>query len=855
MARDQDGWRGVVARAADGAAATARRLRLRPLAALPAGLAALVAPTPDRFGALAGDLHACALYRRAADAARAAAALAPGDVELLVRLAERERRCGRYGAAADVLAAALALAPARADLQRRRDDMELMRRARQLGAEMAAFTRHADALRDAGRREEAARAYRKIVAAAPAHGVFLVQLGNMLLDGRDFAGAEDAFRRAAALAPGAAEPRLQLGRLHLVTGRRAAAIAAFEDAAAAAPWHDGAFRWLAGTTDPRHQESWYMRRDANGELARATALAEEAERLRARLAEIAAERPELEAETGLPVGLWALARDGFAHPAPLVPAPAGTVVTVVALAAAYGLGRLHRLTAAVAATEGTDWRLAIVGEDPDLAAAVARVAVAEPRIVWHAASADAAPAAAVRIAAEADGPVLLPAPGALPTPGALARLAHALASTAAPAAVADAEIDGAGGPVPLLRGLPDRFAAAERTVDPGSVMARPAALAAALADLGADAGPDALRLAVARAATLGPGLAHVAWPLFAEPRRPDPPAARADPPAAVPARPVAAPAERARIAVIVPSRDNPGDLGAFVASLRATAAAADALDLVVVDNGGVLAETRALLDELARSGVRVIAAPEPFNWSHLNNRAAAAADAPLLVFANDDMRMLTAGWDDVLRRLLARPEIGAVGVRMVYPDGTVQHAGFLAGWRGDGVIHDAVNEPGDAAGPDGRYLATRAVAAVTGAFLAVRRTDFEAVGGFDAVALPIAWSDVDLCFALRARGLAVVETPSIRLVHHESKSRGHEHESPERMARNAAERAVMAARWPEALARDPMANPWWVMDLVPFRLVRPPSAAALAAHLARSASAAPWRLSAAATPRPPRARA
>ncbi|WP_165644622.1 glycosyltransferase family 2 protein [Oharaeibacter diazotrophicus] len=319
--------------------------------------------------------------------------------------------------------------------------------------------------------------------------------------------------------------------------------------------------------------------------------------------------------------------------------------------------------------------------------------------------------------------------------------------------------------------------------------------------------------------------------------------------------PASAPAERARIAVIVPSRDNPGDLGTFVASLRATAAAADALDLVVVDNGGVLTETRALLDDLARSGVRVIAAPEPFNWSHLNNRAAATTDAPLLVFANDDMRMLTTGWDDVLRGLLARPEIGAVGVRMVYPDGTVQHAGFLAGWRGDGMIHDGVHEAGDAAGPDGRYLATRAVAAVTGAFLALRRADFEAVGGFDAVALPIAWSDVDLCFALRARGLAVVETPSIRLVHHESKSRGHEHESPERMARNAAERAVMAARWPEALARDPFANPWWVMDLMPFRLVRPPSAAVLAAHLARSASAAPWRISAPATSRSAPARA
>src|SRR5205807_1509352 len=125
---------------------------------------------------------------------------------------------------------------------------------------------------------------------------------------------------------------------------------------------------------------------------------------------------------------------------------------------------------------------------------------------------------------------------------------------------------------------------------------------------------------------------------------------------------------------------------------------------------------------------------------------------PLIVMANDDMVMLTDAWDRQLRGLLSRPEVGAVGTRLLYPDGTVQHAGIMLGWNG-GDVHDGRHEASTEAGPGRRWHVTRAVSAATGAFLAIRRETFLAHGGFDAAGLPIAHSDIDLALKLRSSGL------------------------------------------------------------------------------------------------------
>lgn len=114
--------------------------------------------------------------------------------------------------------------------------------------------------------------------------------------------------------------------------------------------------------------------------------------------------------------------------------------------------------------------------------------------------------------------------------------------------------------------------------------------------------------------------------------------------------------------------------------------------------------------------------------------------------------MLSEGWDENLRGLLGRREIGAVGARLLYPDRTLQHAGVLFGWPGL-TIHDGLYEKSVEPGPAKRWHVTRAVSAVTGAFLATRRDVFLAHGAFDEIELPIAFSDIDYALKVRRSGL------------------------------------------------------------------------------------------------------
>ena len=210
------------------------------------------------------------------------------------------------------------------------------------------------------------------------------------------------------------------------------------------------------------------------------------------------------------------------------------------------------------------------------------------------------------------------------------------------------------------------------------------------------------------------------------------------------------------------------------------------------------------------------------------------------MFANDDMLMLSQGWDRQLRGLLERDEIGAVGARLLYDDETIQHAGMLLGWPGS-AMHDGLYESVAKPGPCHRWHVSRGVSAVTGAFLAVRHADFEQSGGFDEIELPVAYADIDFALKLRAQDRKVLWTPSITLRHFEWKSRGLDHLDPEKSARNEAERNAMRRRWGAGLQTDPCVNPVWHAATLPFRLIAAPSPERLWQHVRQCASANPWR--------------
>ncbi|HTX01728.1 MAG TPA: glycosyltransferase, partial [Acidimicrobiales bacterium] len=225
------------------------------------------------------------------------------------------------------------------------------------------------------------------------------------------------------------------------------------------------------------------------------------------------------------------------------------------------------------------------------------------------------------------------------------------------------------------------------------------------------------------------------------------------------------------VSVIIPFKDEPALLQTCTSSMR-QAPGYDNFEFVLLNNGSALPETFALLEELSsQQGVRIVDVPGPFNWPAINNQGAAAASGEVLLFSNNDIEARVPRWMHAMLGHALRPEVGAVGARLLYPDGAIQHAGVEIGLGGI-AGHVLRGLPGSYPGYNSMAIQTRNVSVVTGACMMTRRQAFESVGGFDE-SLPVAFNDVDFCLKLGERGLYVVYAPLAELVHHESISRGH----------------------------------------------------------------------------------
>mgnify|MGYP003643225597 CR=1 FL=1 len=715
----------------------------------------------------------------------------------------------------------------------------------------------ADKLRDAGDPVAAARAYEAALKVDPGRTNLKVQCGNMYKD----AGVLDAALRwydsALADRPDDADIHLQTGHALKLAGRRTQALAAYRRVLALDPANRNASWELVQAGDVDEQLRGISAQMTGHGLETMLSMAAEVEAARRKLAEISAALPDVASLTAFPAKAYRHFRQVFDVPSPASLDLSAPHLLVVADAGGLDAGALHRLLASVVGQSAKAWRAVLVDVEPELLVAVERLARADGRLEALPATREGSGRTAILDLvreAETDA-VLFLAPGAAMHRHCLAWLAAGFAGSGADVMTFDEEwvVPGEADPSSFeARGGVDPDMLLQENSWGAAIALRKAALAGL--DLAAREGqrlpePSDLLLAAVRAdASFG----HVPLPLVAF---------EGDENARNTARRAARPGHRRaverhlqlcglvqhvalskgadgeplhvewqagmpreQITVIVPTRDNAEDCAGFVDSLFAEAAHPDALRILIVDNATTTRSDLAGLEALAgRTGVRVLRDDGPFNWSHINNLAAAQCDTPILVFANDDMRMLSSAWDDRLRGLLAREDVGAVGAKLLYPDETVQHAGVLFGWKGS-VIHDGLFEARDAAGPSGRWSKTRRVGAVTGAFMAMRRADFLALGGFDAIGLPIGYSDIDLCLRLRAAGNDILWSPDVTLLHYESKSRGLDHLDFERAERSRRERALIETRWgTEVFSRDPTISPIWVDATLPYRLIAFPA--------------------------------
>ncbi|HEX2558771.1 glycosyltransferase family 2 protein, partial [Phenylobacterium sp.] len=275
-----------------------------------------------------------------------------------------------------------------------------------------------------------------------------------------------------------------------------------------------------------------------------------------------------------------------------------------------------------------------------------------------------------------------------------------------------------------------------------------------------------------------------------------------------------------RVSLIVPTRDRAELLRACAHGVLSRTDY-PALELLIVDNGSVQPATHQLFDELkADPRVRVIEDPSPFNYSRLNNLAAREAKGQVLVLLNNDIDVIGPGWLRELVGQALRPDVGAVGARLLFADGRVQHAGIALGIAGvASYYHPFVAR--EARGYRDALVLAREVSAVTGACLALRREVYEQVGGLEEEHLAVAFNDVDLCLKIRETGLRVVVTPFAELHHYESASRGRDR-SAEHRERYAKEAAYMRQRWGRVLDEDPFYNPNFSRRSGGFKLASPP---------------------------------
>lgn len=267
------------------------------------------------------------------------------------------------------------------------------------------------------------------------------------------------------------------------------------------------------------------------------------------------------------------------------------------------------------------------------------------------------------------------------------------------------------------------------------------------------------------------------------------------------------------VSIIIPFRDQAATTQVCVESILAKSTYTN-YEVLLVDNQSTEQGTAELLQRYSSNPrIQIMKYDAPFNYSAINNYAAGEARGEYLILLNNDTEVITPNWIEELLQQAQRPEVGAVGARLLYPDNTLQHAGVIVGLGGYAghVYHGRHSGYG---GYHGALSCIRRYSAVTAACLMVARSKFQQVHGLDEINLSVAYNDVDFCLRLGDVGYATLFTPYATLYHHESKSRGSDADDLTMLVDNTAkyiriwkERVYFLERWQSViLSGDPSYN-------------------------------------------------
>lgn len=267
----------------------------------------------------------------------------------------------------------------------------------------------------------------------------------------------------------------------------------------------------------------------------------------------------------------------------------------------------------------------------------------------------------------------------------------------------------------------------------------------------------------------------------------------------------APPAEWPSVSIIIPSRDRANLLAACLTSLEKLEYGGRC-EIIVVDNGSTEPDAIGLIEAAREQGrIRVMRHDGPFNFSVLNNLATRDADGQILCLMNNDVTAIDGQWLTNMVLHALDPSVGAVGARLLFPSGSIQHAGVVVG-VGGAAGHVAKGAAPDEPAHASWHGVTRTVSAVTAACLVVRREAYLSAGGLDEEAFPVAFNDIDFCLRLLECGLVNRFVAEAELIHHESVSRGDDL-APENRVRFSKELENFKMRWRSSEYQDPWYSP------------------------------------------------
>lgn len=259
--------------------------------------------------------------------------------------------------------------------------------------------------------------------------------------------------------------------------------------------------------------------------------------------------------------------------------------------------------------------------------------------------------------------------------------------------------------------------------------------------------------------------------------------------------------DKPKISIIIPFKDKINVLNNLLQTFKLTSY--PNYEIVLVDNNSEEEATRNYLEKLSsNNNIRILRYNKKFNFSKINNYAVSECDSDFILFMNNDMEVMHPHWLYNMVQHFVRPEVSAVGAKLLYLDHRIQHAGIFVGVNGiAGHSHKMMFDwvPGYFSRP---HL-TQDITAVTGACMMVRKKDFNAVGGFDGK-LPKAFNDIDLCLKFRKKGKIIVYTPFARLYHRESYSRGYDSLNDGDFLKYI---SYMNDKWDLSRFKDPYYNP------------------------------------------------